>query len=120
MVRGELRLPPTEDDLREAIDRLHARIGAVYLKQSGLPDYVVDMAERHHAVEIPFDSEHIDLHIVRLADGLCELTGVSPFASGVLGPTAQASIEFFELEPDRMEAFELQFLGLAEQLGELA
>ena len=120
LVRGRLRSAPTPAEMRDLIDVLHPRIGASYLRRCRLPDYVAETAARHHAIDLPAGAESIDLHVVRLADGLVDRIGVAPFATGALGPLAEESAAFFAIAPDRLEYFELQFRELAGQLGEIA
>lgn len=119
MVRGELASEPSKDELQQAIEALHSNLGASYLERAGLPGYIARTAARHHDVELPFDADHIDLHLVRLADGLCQRIGVSPFATGMLGPLAEESAVLLDVSLERIETFELQFSDLMQQLGEL-
>lgn len=116
LVRGELALAPGESQLRAAIARLHPALGADYLRCFDLPDYVIRAAAHHHDADLPFDPDHADLHVLRLADGLCDRVGVAPFAQGELGPLAEESAALFEIGPERLEHFELQFQDLADQL----
>ncbi len=116
LVQGRLSPPPEVDELGRAIDQLHCELGANYLRSCHLPDYVVSVAKRHHAAAVPFDADHMDLHVVRLADGLCHRAGAAPFATGELGPLAEESAELLELGPHRLDYFELQFRELGEQL----
>ena len=118
LVRGELRKVPDEVSLGGAIDRLHTQLGANYLRSCHLPSYVVEAAEHHHDADLPFDVDHMDLHILRVADGLCHRVEVSPFPTGELGPLAMESAELFELSAESIEYFELQFQELAGQLKE--
>ncbi len=120
LVRGHLQWAPDEDQLRRVLDELHAELGANYLRSCNLPDHVVATAAHHHDVDVPFDADHVNLHCVRLADGLCQRVGVAPFAAGELGPLAEESADLLELGPDRLAYFELQFRSLAEQLHDLA
>ncbi len=116
LVQGRLAAPPTEQELRQAIEELHGELGANYLRSCRLPDYVVSAAAGHHDPKLPFDADHVDLHVLRVADGLCQRVGVSPFASGELGPLAEESAGLFEVVPERLEYFELQFQELSQQL----
>jgi HD-like signal output (HDOD) protein len=119
MVRGRLRRGWTEADVGAAIAALHASLGANYLRSCCMPEHVVTIAARHHDLDVPFTTETIDLHLVRLADGLCEQVGVAPFASGELGPLAQESAASLGVDAERIEYFVLQFRELAGQLHSL-
>ena len=119
LVNGHLRSAPDEADLQAAIDQLHMREGARYLRGCNLPDYVVTTAEHHHDLDVPFDGEHMHLHVLRLADGLCQRVGISPFASGEYGPLAEESASLFDLDEARLELVELQFQELDGQLHEV-
>jgi HD-like signal output (HDOD) protein len=120
LVRGRLPSPPTEAEMRDLIDVLHPRLGATYLRRCRLPDHVPDTAARHHRIDLPCDDEHVDLHVVRLADGLVDRIGLAPFATGSLGPLTEESAAFLDVSPERLEYFELQFRELAGQLEALS
>ncbi len=119
LVNGHLRNAPEASDLREAMVTLHGTHGARYLRACNLPDYVASAAEHHHDIDVPFDADHMHLHVIRLADGLCQRVGISPFASGEYGPLAEESAALFDLAPERLEYFELQFQELEGQLREI-
>ena len=116
LVQGQLAPPPAEEHLQLAIDRLHGELGANYLRSCHLPDYVVRAAAHHHDEQVPFDADHVELHLLQLADGLCHRVGAAPFATGELGSLAERSAGLLELEPERLEYFELQFRDLTDQL----
>lgn len=61
-------------------------------------------------------TDTLDLHLVRLADGLCDATRVPPFATGELGALALESADALDAGPERLELALLQFRELAEQL----
>jgi HD-like signal output (HDOD) protein len=116
LVHGRLRRPPAEAELAEVVDALHTRLGARYLHRCRLPEHVVAVAARHHAADLAFSDETLDLHVVRLADGLCDAIRVPPFATGELGALALESADALEVGPERLELFTLQLRELAEQL----
>lgn len=116
LLRGKLRTKPDEALLREVIDGLHAELGARYLSRAHLPEDVVRTVARHHAVDLPFEPGTLDLHIVRVADGLVDRIGIAPFATGELGPLALESACQLEIDADRLDYFALQFEELAAQL----
>ena len=116
LVRGRLSRPPAEPELAEVLHALHPRLGATYLAKSRMPEHVVSTAALHHQVGVAFAADTLDLHVVRLADGLCEQIGVSPFARGVLGPLAEESAASLGVEAEQLELFTLQLRELAEQL----
>ncbi|MEZ4334443.1 MAG: HDOD domain-containing protein [Myxococcota bacterium] len=120
LVRGRLRAKPDETLLRQVVELLHADLGARYLRRAHLPEDVVQTVARHHAVDLPFDAETVDLHVVRVADGLVDRIGLSPFATGDLGPLALESAFQFGLSAERLDYFSLQFEELAAQLRALA
>lgn len=120
LVRGKLRPKPDEALLREVIEGLHAELGARYLSRAQLPEEVVRIVARHHAVDLPCEPGTLDLHIVRVADGLVDRIGIAPFATGDLGPLALESACQLGIDADRLDAFVLQFEELAAQLRALA
>ncbi len=129
LVHGRLREKPTETQLRDLFDHLHTRLGAEYLRESRMPDYVVDVAERHHMLELPFAHDTILIHLIRCADGLCERIGVTPFpgetdeslaeAEPEIGPVARESASLLGIDDARLEYFALQFEGIREQVSGL-
>ncbi len=116
LVRGRLRTRPAEAELAAVMSALHARLGSSYLRGCSMPDYVVAIAAEHHDPGVAFSPETLDLHVVRLADGLCDLIGTTPFASPELGPLALESAACLGVESERLELFTLQFRELAEQV----
>jgi HD-like signal output (HDOD) protein len=119
LVRGQLRERPADATLGAVMHALTGRLGARYLRGCRLPDHVVAAAARHREAGVPFTPDMVDLHLVRLADGLCHAVGVPPFAAGALGPLAEESAAAFDLAPERLEYFTLQFQELAAQLQSL-
>jgi len=75
--------------------------------------------QHHHDTGLPFDVDHMDLHVLQLADGLCNLVEVAPFASGELGSLTVKSAQLLEVGPETLDIFELQFRELASQLKKL-
>jgi len=118
LVRGRLRRKPSDEQMQFLFDALHQRIGAQYLRESHMPDYTAEVAERHHAPSVPFAHDTVGLHVVRCADGLCNRLEVSPFASGEIGPAAEQSVEVLGLDENRLEYFALQFETVREQLAD--
>lgn len=116
LVRGRLKAAPSEAELGEVMNALHARLGSSYLRSCGMPEGVAEIAARHHDVDVPFSPEMLDLHLVRVADGLCSAIAVTPFAPAELGPLALESADAFGLGPERLELFTLQFRELATQV----
>lgn len=118
-VRGRMRWLPTENELANTMAELHPTLGANYLRSSCMPDYVVRIAADHHAPAPPLNGDTIDLHLVRLADALCQRIGVAPFAREELGAEGEEAVALLELSQPRVEYLELQFGELAEQVREL-
>ncbi len=121
-VNGRLLKTPSEEELASVLAELHHHVGASYLRRANMPNYVVRIAAEHHAAFIPFQPDTVDLHVVRLSDGLSERIGVPPFAPaqpGPLSPIAEQAVEFFGLSGERIEYFELQFEALSEQVRDL-
>lgn len=116
IVRGKLRAPPSEPELERLLADLHCELGADYLRRSRMPEYLIAATALHHAPSLPDSAAACDLHLIRLADDLCERIGVAPFARGELGATGQQSLAVLGVSPERCEYFELQFRGLAEQV----
>ncbi len=119
LVRGRLRANPDDSELQLLFERHHARLGSDYLRGSHMPDYVTDVAERHHASDVPFAPDTTPLHLVRCADGLCEMIGVMPFADGKMSPSALESAAALKVEEARLDYLALQFEGIREQVREL-
>ncbi len=57
-----------------------------------------------------------NLHVVRVADGLSEAIGIAAFATHQLPQHAAMSAAELGLDDDRVDYYELQLTGLAEQL----
>jgi len=118
-VRGTLRMEPSEEALSAAIASLRARVGVGYLKSCGLPDHVLAAAADGEDLAVPAALDPGSLHVLRLVEGLTNVLHVAPFATGELGPAAEASAALFELGPERLEYLTLQLQGLTEQVQEL-
>jgi HD-like signal output (HDOD) protein len=116
LVQGRLRRHPAEPELATAMHVLHPRLGARYLRSARLPEHVVEVAAQHHTADLGASPESLDLHVVRLADGLCDAIGVAAFASRELGPLALESAGVLDVDAERLELFSLQLRDLAEQL----
>ncbi|MBI5067127.1 MAG: HDOD domain-containing protein [Deltaproteobacteria bacterium] len=56
-----------------ALEQVHVEVGAAALGRWGLPEWLQEMAARHHDDEVPADPEHLDLHLVRLTSALAWL-----------------------------------------------
>lgn len=121
LVRGKLRGTPTDPQVALLFGSLRADLGAKYLRTNRMPNYVVEVAERHQALDVPFAHDTIHIHLVRLADGLCEQIGAAPFGDSDcgLGPAALESAAALGVEEEQLEYFLLQFEGIREQLSEL-
>ena len=119
LVHGRLGDKPTDEQLARAFAHLHEQLGAAYLSESQLPGYAVQVAERHHHADLPFAHDTLGLHVVRVADGLCDRLGIPPFTTLELGAAGEQSAELLGLDEDRLEYFELQIDGVREQLSNL-
>ncbi len=119
LVRGRLEAPVATEALESVLRALHADLGANYLRSCHMPDHVVAAAQSHHAPLLRLSADTLDLHLVRVADGLCERIGVAPFASGEMTLAGEQSLAQLELGPPQQDYFELQLRALAEQLREL-
>ena len=84
-----------------------------------MPAHAIDAAERHHHVDLPFAHDTVPLHIVRVADGLCDAIGTAPFARFEIGPLARESASMLGIEDVELETYTLQFEALREQVGGL-
>ncbi len=116
MVRGQLRDTPSDEEIEAVFGNLHTQLGPRYLMQNQMPNYVIDVARRHHTVELPFAHDTIAVHLVRCADGFCHQVGAMPFTSGELGPGALESASALGVEEDQLEYFALQFEAIREQV----
>ena len=119
LVKGRLARPPEPSELACALESLHVPLGVRHLEQARMPDYVVDAVRRHHAVDLPFTPETVELHVIRVADGLCARIGVTPLVAAELGAAAEQSLDALAIERDRLEYLELQLQELADQVGDL-
>ncbi len=119
LVRGRLRDKPEPEELAACFERLHCHLGAEYLETNHMPAHTLDVALRHHHVDLPFAHDTIALHIVRLADGLCHAIGTAPFASFEIGPLARESATILGIDDVALETYVLQFEALREQVGGL-
>ena len=70
LVGGELHEAPDTGALARGLAALHAGLGADYLRSAGMPEHAVEAAGRHHDPEIPFAADRLELHVIRVADGL--------------------------------------------------
>lgn len=119
LVNGLLRREPSEIELERTFVSLHERLGAEYLRRFELPEHLVEVVAEHHVGLLPFAHDTVELHLLRLADALCEQLEIAPFASGVLGPAGEQSAELLGLDGERIEYFALQLEGIREQIREL-
>ena len=117
LVTGTVRERPTSDELAYAVDRLCVRLGVDYLTRSQMPAHVVDVTRRLEEIDPLEDTD--ELHVIRLADGLCHRLEVVPFATGALGELAEASAERLGLDAERLEFLELSLRELTDQVGEM-
>lgn len=119
LVVGRLKRRPELEELATALQTLHVPVGADYLERVAMPGFVTDVVTRHHDAELPFTPDNVELHAIRVADGLCARIGVTPLAPEVLGPAAEQSVEALALDPDRVAYFELQLRELVDQVAEM-
>jgi HD-like signal output (HDOD) protein len=119
LVRGRLREPPSGAALDTSLSALHSEIGAAYLRDAQLPDYVIEAARDHHALSPALEPRTLELHLIRLAGGLSEQLGVAPFSCSEMGPAGAQSLAALEIPADRCEYFASQFEGILEQVREL-
>ena len=118
-VRGTLRMEPSQAELAAVVGSLRARVGVGYLKSCGLPDHVLAAAADGEDLAVPAALDPGSLHVLRLVEGLTNVLHVAPFATGELGPVAEASAALFELGAERLDYLVLQLQGLMEQVREL-
>lgn len=119
LVRGRLRDKPEMEELAACFSRLHPTLGAGYLETNHMPAHVIDVALRHHHVDLPFAHDTVSIHLVRLADGLCDRIGAAPFAQNEMGPPARESAAVLGIDENEIETYVLQFEALREQLSGL-
>lgn len=119
LVHGRLRREPSEADLQGAFVSLHERLGSEYLRRFEMPARLANLVADHHMASLPFEHGTVELHLVRVADGLCEQLEIAAFASGVLGPAAEQSAESLGLDEERIEYFALQLESIREQIRDL-
>ena len=80
---------------------------------------VPDSGVSDHAESLPFAHDTVELHVVRVADALCERLGIGPFANGELGAAGEQSAEHLGLDDDRIEYFALQLESIRKQIQDL-
>ncbi|NNL66323.1 MAG: HDOD domain-containing protein [Myxococcales bacterium] len=119
LVRGRLARPPEPAELVRGLEALHVSVGVDYLKRAGMPGFVVDAVDRHHDAFVPFAPENLELHVVRVADGICARIGVTPLATAELGMAAEQSIAALAIDAERLEYFELQLQELVDQVADM-
>ncbi len=120
LVRGRLRGHPSEAAMAAVMAALHGRLGQSYLVSCNLPAHVVAIAADLPEADLPGCAPDVaSIEIVRLAEGLCDLLAVAPFATGAIGPAAEESADVLGIGPERLEYFELQLRELANQVREL-
>jgi HD-like signal output (HDOD) protein len=116
LVTGELRRQVEADDLEQAVTQLHSEIGAEYLERCGIVAMAVRAAKLHHTVPLRPQHATPELHTVRVADGLIDVLGIGAFPTGQLPVHSALSAEELGLDPERLQYYELQLVGLSEQL----
>lgn len=119
LVRGRLARPPEPAELVRGLEVLHVPVGVDYLKRSGMPAFVIDAVDRHHDAYVPFAPENLELHVMRVADGICARIGITPLATAELGMAAEQSIAALAIDPERLEYFELQLQDLVDQVADM-
>ncbi len=117
LVKGRLRRHPSEHEMAAVMEELHRRLGRNYLRSCNLPAPVIAIASDLRGADEQGQSlDAASVAVGRLAEGLCELLGVAPFATGELGPAAEESAAVLGVAKERVEYFELQLRELADQV----
>lgn len=119
LVRGRLREMPSEEILEEGMERLQIPIGVDYLRRNNLPRVFVAAAADGLDPELARALEGDGLEVLRLTDGLADVIGIAPFATGCLGVAGARSARVLGLDEPRLELFMLQLQALSEQVREL-
>lgn len=119
LVRGKLREMPDEETLAATMARLQIPIGVDYLRRNGLPAVFVAAAADglDPALRDAFEGE--GLAVLRLVDGLADVIGIAPFASGCLGEAGARGALALKLDDPTLERFGLALEALSEQVREL-
>jgi HD-like signal output (HDOD) protein len=73
VLNGEVT-PPLPDPVVDAVlEEVHLEIGCELHRIWGLPEYLTQVCGHHHDPEVPAGLEHLDVHILRLVEGLHRL-----------------------------------------------
>jgi len=117
VVGGHLRPPPAATALARTMHANGTALGMRYLRDSKLPDYVVEIAGSLR--DPPSPASRPELALVQAAHGLCEELGIAPFPTAVQPEEACVALQALDIDSARQDYFRLQIQGLAEQVDEL-
>ncbi|MBI5067161.1 MAG: HDOD domain-containing protein [Deltaproteobacteria bacterium] len=112
---GELRLQPGEPRMARLLDRVHLAVGAEVHAEWRLPQYLADIATRHHEAGVPAEAATLDLHVVRLAAAVQDLREEPLFAHRAAAEVLQSSAAL-GLEPREVRAFAAEMRAGSQRL----
>jgi len=70
---GQVAGPLPDPVVDTVLERVHVEIGCDLLRLWGLPEYLTVICQHHHDPEVASGLEHLDIHILRLVEGLHRL-----------------------------------------------
>ncbi len=111
----ELQLAPGEPRMVRLLDRVHLEVGAEVHAEWRLPQYLADVATRHHETEVPAEAATLDLHVVRLAAAVQDLREDPAFARRAAGELLQSSAAL-GLGPREVRAFAAEMRAGSQRL----
>jgi HD-like signal output (HDOD) protein len=95
-------VPPLPDPVvDEVLEQVHLELGCDLHHLWGLPEYLVNVCQHHHDPEVPPALENMDLHVLRLAEGLHRLV-LDPADAARLEETRQ-SFQSLQLTPRNLQ-----------------
>jgi len=117
VVGGHLRPAPAPAALACTMLSRGPELGMRYLRDSKLPDYVVEIAGSLQ--DLPSPASQPELALIQAAHGLCRELGIAPFPPEELPQEARLAMQALAMDSDRQDYFRLQLQGLSEQVDEL-
>lgn len=72
-IAGEVETPLAGPVVDEVLERTHVEIGCAVHEIWGLPPHLRDICRRHHDPEVPGDPDSMEIHILRMVEGVHRL-----------------------------------------------
>lgn len=112
MLKGKIPFELSSRMIDSVLDRLHVSLGVEMAREWKLPDYVIDICQRHHDHDLEVGPATREIHIVRLVSGLNALRA-SPDLDSPQAVEVRHSIAALNLGRDA-------FLRISSQLRDFA